>query len=285
MHVWLNGEYKNADDAVVAVTDRGFLLGDGFFETMRAHRGVVAWLPAHMERLAKHADMVGLPANLLPAQADVTAIVAKLCAQADLSSAVVRISVSRGSGPRGLLPPETPTPTVLITVAPFAPAATSDGLRLITAQKIRRNPWSVAGTIKSLNYLDNIVAKQEADQAGCDDALILSVDGSVAETTIANLFGIKDGVLWTPDAATGILCGLARTFVINLARANRVDVGFEAKSPDELGDMDFLFTVNALQGLRRVATLDGKPIGDPSETHTLFARIAHMVDANLCDGM
>lgn len=285
MHVWLNGEYRTAENAFVPVTDRGFLLGDGFFETMRAHRGNVAWLHAHMERLAAHADVIGLPSNLLPSASDVAGIIAKLCEQADLTRAVVRMSVSRGSGPRGLLPPAPPTPTVLITVALFSPTLPSDGLNLITAQKIRRNPWSVAGTIKSLNYLDNIVAKQEAHQAGGDDALILSVDGSVAETTIANLFGIKDGVLWTPDASTGILCGLARTFVINCAKANRIETRFDSHTPGQLADMDMMFTANALQGLRPVATLDGKAICTNRPPQDIFVKLAQMVEGNLCNGI
>ena len=285
MQVWLNGAYLNAQDAVIPATDRGFLLGDGFFETMRAHRGTVAWLHAHMERLAAHAAVIGLSSQMLPSGDDIAEIIATLCQGNGLQSAVVRLSLSRGSGQRGLLPPENPTPTIMVTTAPFTPAPSSAGLTLITAQKIRRNPWSVAGTIKSLNYLDNIVAKQEAQQAGADDALIMSVDGSVAETTIANLFGIKDGALWTPDGTTGILCGLARSFVINCAKANGIETRFDPRTPLELSEMDMLFTANALRGMRPVMALDGAPIGNAKQSQDIFTMLTRMVEGNLCNGI
>lgn len=195
MQVWMNGSFCDLDEASIPVTDRGFLLGDGFFETMRAHEGKVAWLEAHMERLDFHAESIEFPTDLLPRPEDVAEIVLTLFTHVHRKDAVVRLTVSRGSGERGLLPPADPDPTILITASQFDPVDPNAGLKLATSQKIRRNGHSLAGGIKSINYLDNIAAKQEANKYGAEDAIILSADGFVAETTVANIFGIKGDTL------------------------------------------------------------------------------------------
>jgi len=283
MQVWMNGSFRDLDAASIPVTDRGFLLGDGFFETMRAHEGKIAWLDAHMERLDFHAEQIEFPLDLLPATKDVAEIVATLFEQVRRKDAVVRLTVSRGSGERGLLPPADPDPTILITVSPFEPVDPGVGLKLFTAQKVRRNANSVAGGIKSINYLDNIAAKQEAHSYRGDDAIILSADGNVAETTAANIFGIKGDTLWTPDEDTGILCGLARGFVLGWAEETGREVDFEPKTPEMLKELDAVFTANALQGLRIVDKVDGLVIGVPAMT--FFAELAQMVETSLCEGI
>jgi len=252
MQVWMNGSFRDLDEASIPVTDRGFLLGDGFFETMRAHEGKIAWLEAHMGRLDHHAELIEFPLDLLPETEEVAEIVAKLFEQIHRKDAVVRMTVSRGPGERGLLPPGSPDPTILITAEPFDPLDPNIGLTLATSQKVRRNPHSVAGSIKSTNYMDNIAAKQEVQKYGAQDALIMSADGHVAETTVANLFGITGETLWTPDEDTGILCGLARDYVLQVAEESEIEVSFEPKAPEELKEFDAVFTANALQGLRVV---------------------------------
>ena len=283
MQVWMNGRFYDQDKAVIPVTDRGFLLGDGFFETMRAHKGNIAWLAAHMERLARHADVLKLPTDLLPDAEDVASIVQTLFAEVRDDDAIVRLTVSRGSGERGLLPPSKPKPTILISVTPFVPVDPNMGLSLCTSQKIRRNAWSVAGSIKSLNYLDNIAAKQEVTSYGGDDAIILSSDGDVAETSVANIFGIQGETLWTPDERTGILCGLARSYVLEWAEKSGVDVKFSSKKPEMLREFDAVFTANALQGLRAVGKVDGEKVGVPAKT--FFTELALKMGASLCNGI
>ncbi|WP_228195415.1 aminotransferase class IV [Thalassospira povalilytica] len=283
MQVWMNGSFRDLDEASIPVTDRGFLLGDGFFETMRAHEGKIAWIDAHMERLDYHAEQIEFPVDLLPATDEVANVVSTLFEQIHRKDAVVRLTVSRGSGERGLLPPADPDPTILITVSPFEPVEPAIGMKLFTSQKVRRNAHSVAGGIKSINYLDNIAAKQEAQSYGGDDALILSSDGNVAETTVANIFGIKGETLWTPDEDTGILCGLARDFILEWAEETGRDVEFEAKTPDMLKEFDAIFTANALQGLRVVDMVDGLVIGVPAMT--FFAELAQTVETSLCESI
>jgi branched-chain amino acid aminotransferase len=283
MQVWMNGSFRDLDEASIPVTDRGFLLGDGFFETMRAHEGKIAWLEAHMDRLDHHAELIEFPLDLLPETEEVAEIVAKLFEQIHRKDAVVRMTVSRGPGERGLLPPGSPDPTILITAEPFDPLDPNIGLTLATSQKVRRNPHSVAGSIKSTNYMDNIAAKQEVQKYGAQDALILSADGHVAETTVANLFGITGETLWTPDEDTGILCGLARDYVLQVAEESEIEVTFEPKAPEELKEFDAVFTANALQGLRVVDRIDGYVVGVPAKT--FFTDLALRVEAELCDGI
>jgi branched-chain amino acid aminotransferase len=278
--VWMNGRFLGVDEATISVTDRGFLLGDSFFETMRAHDGKIAWLDAHMGRLDHHAEMIEFPRDLLPETEEVAEIVTKLFEHIDARDSVVRMTVSRGPGERGLLPSGTPEPTILITAAPFDPVDPNIGLTLATSQKVRRNPHSVAGRIKSTNYMDNIAAKQEVQKYGAQDALILSAGGYVAETTVANLFGIAGDTLWTPDESTGILCGLARDYVLQWAEQSEIDVNFEPKAAKELKEFDAVFTANALQGLRVVDRVDGYVIGVPAKT--FFTKLAQKVEDSLC---
>ncbi|MBX2830764.1 MAG: aminotransferase class IV [Rhodospirillales bacterium] len=283
MQVWMNGSFCDLDEASLPVTDRGFLLGDGFFETMRAHEGKIAWLDAHMERLNHHAEVVEFPEDLLPESEEVAEIVQNLFAGVRRENAVVRLTVSRGTGESGLLPPADPDPTILITAAPFEPIDPNIGLNVFTSRKVRRNAWSVAGSIKSLNYLDNIAAKQEVKSYGGQDAIILSADGNVAETSVANIFGIVGETLWTPDEETGILCGLARDFVLEWAEESGIEVDFEPKTPDMLKECDAVFAANALQGLRVIDRVDGLVIGVPAKT--FFTELAQTVESSLCNGI
>lgn len=286
MQIWMNGRFCQLEDASIPVTDRGFLLGDGFFETMRAHKGKVAWISAHMNRLRRHGQTIGFPVDCLPAQKQIEDAISSLCAQFPEPDAVIRLTVSRGGGQRGLLPPEDATSTLVMTASAFTPCDPEDGIHLTTSKKVRRNPWSVGGTIKSVNYLDNIVAKQEAAGNGGDDALILSVDGSVAETSVANLFAICGETLWTPASSTGILCGLARAFVLDWARENNRSVCFDAKTPEEVTRCDAVFICNALQGLRRVRQIDDKTVGTPGDSgNKLFSELVQTVANSICHGI
>ncbi|NIY74429.1 4-amino-4-deoxychorismate lyase [Thalassospira sp. HF15] len=283
MQVWMNGSFRDLDEASIPVTDRGFLLGDGFFETMRAHEGKIAWLDAHMGRLDHHAELIEFPLDLLPETEEVESVVATLFEQIHRKDAVVRMTVSRGPGERGILPPDSPDPTILITAAPFDPVDPNIGISVATSEKVRRNSHSVAGGIKSTNYLDNIAARQEVQKYGVDDAIILSADGNVAETSVANLFGISGESLWTPDEDTGILCGLARDFVLQWAEESELEISTDPKTPQELREFDAVFTANALQGLRVIDRIDGYVVGVPAKT--FFTKLALKVEESLCNGI
>jgi branched-chain amino acid aminotransferase len=260
MKIWLNGAFVSADEARIDPFDRGFLLGDGLFETIRVSGGSAAWLSRHMDRLSRNAGEIGLDQNLLPSPGQVTDAIAVLGRECGAGNAVARLTVSRGVGPRGLLAPDHVHPTIMLSVAPFSPPDMTDTVRLATAKRIRRNPWSIAGRIKSVNYLDNIAARSEAATANADDALILSIDGAVAETTIANICVLRDGQLFAPGSETGALDGLGRDFMLSLAEQENLTIGSVALLPEMMMTADVVFVVNALQGPRSVFSLDGKAI-------------------------
>lgn len=256
MKLHLNGALLKAADARIAPGDRGFTLGDGLFETLRVRDGAILRLPAHLARLARGAEVLGLP---LPATGLADALEATRAANG-LSDGVLRLTVTRGEGPRGVLPPARPTPTVLVTAAPMAPPAPP--ARLVIASGTRRNERSPLSGVKSLNYLDNILARQEAAAAGADDAILLNTRDRVAETSIANVFAVIDGRLVTPPLADGALPGVMRAAVLALEGEAR------ALTADDLDRATEIFLTSSL-GLRPVAALAGRVLTD----HAALARL------------
>lgn len=247
MILWLNGALVEQAAARVAPDDRGFTLGDGLFETVRAKNGALWHLHAHLARLAAGARVLGLP---LP-QVDFKAAALTVLEKNGLSDGVVRITLSRGSGPRGVLPPAEPHPTVLITAAPSPPPAAP--ARLIVARVTRRNELSPLHAVKSLNYLDNILARQEAAAQGADDALLLNTRGRVAESTIANLFVVIGNMLLTPPVCEGALPGIMRAEVLR-------EHGSEANlSEEDLAQAQEIFLTSSL-GIRSVSHLEGREL-------------------------
>lgn len=247
MIVWLNGTLRGEADAVIAPADRGFTLGDGLFETMAARGGRILRLEAHRARLVAGAAVLDLPLPPL----DVAVLAADLLRVNGLTDAALRLTVTRGCGPRGVLPPTVPVPTVLLTAAPLPPPLPPAAC--ITATVTRRNEYSPLARIKCLNYLDNILARQEAQRRGADDAILLNTAGRVAEATAATLFVVRDGRLLTPPLADGALPGVLRAAILERE-------GQEA--PLTLADLavcEEAFLSSSL-GLRPVAMLDGRPL-------------------------
>ncbi len=261
MTVWLNGALVPTDAARIAPGDRGFTLGDGLFETLAARGGSITRLPAHLARLAAGAQVLGLE---VPAF-DLTTIAAALLQAHQLDDGILRLTLTRGEGVRGVLPPPHPIPTLLVTLAPIAaPAAPA---RLVVAQGTRRNEHSPLSRIKSLNYLDNILARQEAHRRGADDALLLNTQGRIAESTIANVFLVCDGDLVTPPLSDGALPGVMRAEV--LARGAR-----EAPvMPEDLEAADEIFLTSSL-GLRSVREIEGRALPSCAAAEALRRALA-----------
>jgi branched-chain amino acid aminotransferase len=202
---WLNG--RLVADATLSITDRGFLLGDGVFETMRTAGPTILWLSDHLARLHEGAASLGIPVE--QSDEEISAGLTDLVAAAGVDHGALRLTLSRGpTATRGLPPPAEPTPTLLATVAKLAPSIPS--VSLIVAQSTRRNQASPLSRLKSLNYGDNLVARREAIARGADDAILLNTTGHVASATVACLFLRLDGRWVTPPVADGVLPGLAR---------------------------------------------------------------------------
>lgn len=252
MIVSLNGVLTDAAAARIDPADRGFTLGDGLFETIAVRRNAVRHLGAHLRRLRDGAGILGIP---LPGNDQELAAQIGVCITANgLKDAVVRVTLTRGIGARGIVPPLNPSPTFMITAAPMPEAA--GPAKVIVARVTRRNEHSPLAGIKHLNYLDNILARREAQAAGADDAILLNTAGNIAESTVANVFILVDGFMLTPPLEDGALPGIMRGEAIKLARAEERTI-----TPEMFARAAEVFLTNAL-GVRPVTHIDGAPIGD-----------------------
>ncbi|MBU6448667.1 MAG: aminotransferase class IV [Rhodospirillales bacterium] len=203
--VWLNGALLPAAQAAIPVTDRGFTLGDGLFETLLLRGGAALDVPAHFARLAAGAELLrlGLPFDAT----EMATMLARTATANGLAEGGLRLTLSRGPGPRGLLPPELPAPTVLITAFPVAEPRP---VRTIIARHVARDETSPLSRVKTLNYLPNILARLEAQERGADEAIMLNRAGMVAGASIGNVL-VRVGGLWlTPPIADGALPGIRR---------------------------------------------------------------------------
>jgi branched-chain amino acid aminotransferase len=279
-HVWVDGRVVTADEPVLTVFDRGFQLGDGIFETLRARGSRPTELEEHVARLRRSADGLAIP---LPddiestlARAIEELIVAEGLGGPD-GDASVRITVSRGAYfGRGLLPPdEHPSPTVVIQAWPVPPTPASHlevGLHLV-ASAVRRDPESPLNALKTTSRADYVHARIEARSAGADDALFLTIDGFLSEATSANLFLVRDGRLATPSLACAILPGTTRDWILRWAASVELEPEEGLLTVRHLVEADEAFLSSSVAGILPVTRFQGDPIGDgkPGEW-TLRAR-------------
>jgi len=218
MYIFLNKTIVPESDAVVSVYDRGFLYGDGIYETMRAYNGVVFMLEKHLERLGRSALLTRLD---IPETGFITDAVCRTMEANKLSDAYIRVTVSRGKGPIGLDPDLCKEPTFVVITEDFREYPGhlySDGVKLVIAKTRRNLVSAINPRIKSLNFLNNIFAKMEAKEGGAYEAVMLNAEGLIAEGTVSNIFFVKDNVLCTPALDVGVLDGITREMVISLAK-------------------------------------------------------------------
>lgn len=243
--VWLNGALLPAQEARIDPADRGFLLGDGIFETMRVRNGDIRFLSRHLERLSQGTALLRLPTPDHSAISD--ALHAVLQAN-QIESGSLRLTLTRGTGPRGILPPENSTPTLLIAAFPASAPPTPARLCLSTQIRDGRSPLC---RIKHLNYLPNILARLEARDAEADDALLCAPDGHLAEATSANLLILRNGRLLTPPLQDGALPGIARGLLIESGLCHEASL-----TPHDLHRAEASWLVNSLS-LRPVRSFEG----------------------------
>lgn len=237
--------------------DRGLTLGDGLFETLLAKDGRLAAPDPHLARLAAGCDALGLPT---PDPVRALDVMARALDEAGLNQgrAAVRLTLTAGSGGRGLDRPQRLAPRMFATAAPSPRPATP--ARLALAQ-VRRNAASPASRLKTLAYLDNVLARREAQAAGADEALMLNTDGELACAAAANLFWIREGRLHTPALECGVLAGIMRAAVIAEAGRLGVEVVEDRAGAEVLAAADAVFLTNSLIGVRPAASLDGRLLG------------------------
>lgn len=222
--IFLNGRWVPREEARLSVFDHGFLCGDGVFETLRAYQGCVLWLERHLERLMRSCARIQLPSPI--AITRWPSLLAELLARNGLSDAMIRITLSRGVGDWGLDPSLCSRPTVVALAKPVPPYSTvrKHGVQLEIATIRRTAPEAQPPEVKSISLLNNILAKQDALKVGAFDALMLNKDDLVAECSTSNVFFVEDGVLHTPARECGILDGITRGAVIDVARAHGMPV-------------------------------------------------------------
>jgi branched-chain amino acid aminotransferase len=251
--VYLDGDYLPLAEAKVAADDAGLLYGRGLFETFRARRGAVYLLERHFDRLEEGAQTLGivLPQTL----ADLRAAVRTLTERCGLEDARVRLTLTAGSA--------SGRPSLLIQ----ARAATDYPQRLYErgmsalVARVRRNETSTLTRVKSLNYLENLLAREQARRAGRDEALFLNTCGRLADGSATNVFLVRDGELFTPPVEDGALPGITRGAVLQLARAACIGTREVSLTLDDLRDAEEAFLTNAVAGLLPLVSVDGAKVG------------------------
>ena len=262
LKVNINGRLVDKEDAKVSVYDHGLLYGDGVFEGLRSYSGKVFRLDRHLDRLYESARAIWLEIPIK--QSDLANAVNDTLRANSLEDAYIRLVVTRGAGSLGLDPNRTSDPQVIIITDKIAlyPAELYErGLDIITASTIRNHPAALSPRIKSLNYLNNILAKIEGLQAGCIEALMLNTKGEVAECTGDNIFLVRGGVLLTPPLDAGILEGVTRDAVIELARQSKIEVREMPLTKHDVYVADECFLTGTAAEVIPVVKVDGRVIG------------------------
>lgn len=267
-HIWVDGRIVPAEGAHLSAFDRGFQLGDGIFETLRARGGRVTELREHLVRLQRSADgldiklPVGTGTQIARGIASLLEMEGLAGPEADAS---IRVTVSRGAYPgRGLLPPAGIAPTVVIQAWPVAPPPAghlTEGLHLV-ASSVRRDPENPLVTLKTTSRADYVHARLEARRAGADDALFLTIDGHLSEATSANIVLISGTQLSTPALACAILPGTTRSWILEWATSVGLTPVEDWLTTRHLAEADEAFVCSSVAGILPVTRFEGLPIGD-----------------------
>jgi branched-chain amino acid aminotransferase len=259
---YVNGSFIPKDEARVSVYDHGYLYGDGIFEGIRAYNGRIFRLDRHLDRLYDSAKYVMLDIPL--SKQELAAAILETVRRCGLRDAYIRPVISRGVGDLGLDPRKCKTPTVVIivdTIQLYPKEAYAHGLRAITAMTRKVRPDALSPQAKTLNYLNNIQARIEANRAGVDEAIMLTSDGYVCECSADNLFVVRGGEVWTPPAHLGILQGVTREAVMSLARDQRLPMLERVFTLYDVYTSDECFLTGTGAEVGPVVEVDGRRIG------------------------
>lgn len=263
LQIYISGKFYAKEDAKISVYDHGLLYGDGVFEGLRSYGGRVFRLDEHVRRLYESAKAIWLQIPLSP-EAMMGAVEQTLKVNG-LVDAYIRLVVTRGAGSLGLDPNRTSDPQVIIIadkITLYPAEFYEKGLTIVTASTIRNHPAALSPRIKSLNYLNNILAKIEGLQAGCIEALMLNSKGEVAECTGDNIFLVRNKQLLTPPIDAGILEGVTRDAVMELARASGIEVREIPLTKHDVYVADECFLTGTAAEVIPVVKVDSRTIGN-----------------------
>ncbi|MCM8790991.1 MAG: branched-chain-amino-acid transaminase [Candidatus Omnitrophica bacterium] len=262
MKIYLDGKLVEKHEAAVSVFDHGLLYGDGVFEGIRTYDSLVFRLKEHIDRLYKSADAIQLKIPLTKMEM-MEAVIMTLKANR-LTDAYIRLVVTRGVGDLGLDPRKCKRPTIFIItdkIALYPKEFYEKGLAIVTATTKRNLPQALDPRIKSLNYLNNILAKIDAIESGAEEAIMLTNDDYVAECTGDNIFIVKDGELLTPPPDVGALEGITRDAVIGIARRNGIPFKEKMLRMEDVYAADEVFLTGTAAEIIPVVAIDGRKIG------------------------
>jgi branched-chain amino acid aminotransferase len=255
--VYIDGEYVDGGEATVPIWDHGLLYGDGIFEGMRLFSGSLFRPYDHLERLANSAKAMGL--ELALTADELLDVICEVIIRSGLEDAHVRPLVTRGFGAPGLDPARCERSTLIVAAYPFPPLLGSDPISVIVSSVTRKAPRSVGGHVKSLNYVDAVLAKRQANAAGAGDAVMLDHLGAVAEMTAANVFAVIGGTLVTPTLRSA-LPGVTRRTILEVAEETGIPAEVRDLWPMELYTADAMFATGSGAGIVAIDRVDGNQL-------------------------
>ena len=262
LKIWFDGKFVDECDAKVSVFDHGLLYGDGCFEGIRVYNGRIFKLASHLRRLYASAESIHL--KIPYTMEEIEEATREGVRINNIVNGYIRPVVTRGKGTLGINPAQCPRPGVFIICANiqlYPPEAYEKGLKVITSTRPRVDREALNPAIKSLNYLNNILAKIEAAHAGCHEAVMLNHDGYVAECTGDNIFFVKDGKVVTPILEAGLLAGITRAFAIEICQALDIPIEERLFTLDELKGANEIFLTGTAAEIVSVTEFDGVPVG------------------------
>ena len=261
--IYIDGKFYSEANAKVSVFDHGLLYGDGIFEGIRFYNGRVFRLEEHLARLRDSARSICL--DIPMSMREMTEALLETIRQNDLRDGYIRLLVTRGVGNLGLNPAQCETPSVIIiaaTITLYPEAMYKNGLTVVTVATRRTNPAALNPAVKSLNYLNNVMARIEANLAGADEALMLNDSGNVAECTADNVFVVKRGQIFTPPITAGALRGITRSVVFEIAAELTVKITEADITRHDVFIADECFLTGTAAEIIPVIKADGRPIGN-----------------------
>lgn len=261
--IYIDGKWFPKSEAKISVFDHGLLYGDGVFEGVRSYHGLVFKLKEHLDRLyeSAHTIMLKIPLD----RKAMTQVIVETLKRNQLLDAYLRVVVTRGVGDLGLDPQKCKRATIIIItdkIVLYPEKFYKHGLEIITVPTVRNHPEAVNPALKSLNYLNNILAKIEATHCGYVEALLLNQQGYVAECTGDNIFMVKNGTVLTPPAHVGVLRGITRGAIIEIARKKKIPVEEKILTRHDLFNAQEVFLTGTAAEIIPVVKIDGRKIGE-----------------------
>ena len=270
MHIYLNGRIIREDEATLSINDRGFLLGDGVFETIRAYNGKPFLLNAHIKRL--FIGLGRLSIKIKEKEDDISGIIRRLIELNGLKDAYIRITVSRGLCQRGIGTKDCSEPTVCINVKSFSPPDDTLYTEGVSVCFVKRKNLRLPedSSIKHLSFLNYVLARLEVEEKGTFEGIMLNSAGHITECTTSNIFFVKENRIFTPSINTGILAGITRQVVIDLIRESNYELIEGEFFKNELFEAQEVFITNSLIELMPVSRVDDKELSSHSVTSRLL---------------